>query len=86
MPNHAFRIHFRSGEDARERFEGFMDAADWITHYARKRDGSSHVVLLRECPDDFFDRCVRWCGSRPGVVDVHPISEAEFWSAPSHGV
>lgn len=65
MPNYAFRIHFPGEQEARDSFDGFMDAADWITNCARKRHGSDHVVLLRECSDDFRGRFMRWCESRP---------------------
>ena len=86
MPNHAFRIRFPGEQEAHDSFEGFMDAAGWITNCARKRVGSDHVVLLRDCSDLCREHFVRWCEARPGVVGIQSITEKEFWSLPSHAV
>ena len=89
MSNHAFRIHFASIDDAISQFDNFFAWADslgFALNFSRKRDGASHVVLLRECPSSDAGEFLKWCRTQPRVTLVVPITEADFWSAPSHSV
>lgn len=67
-------------------YHGFFDEVDWLSNCGTKRHGTDHVVLVREVTPVLVGRLVAWCRSRPGVVDVLPITETEFWRAPSNSV
>jgi hypothetical protein len=85
MTHPAIRITFIDEEAARRRWEGFGDGlGSELTNFARKRDGASHVLLLRGLPEDDARRVAAWCTQQPDVVAVTPIAEDLFWSARSN--
>lgn len=83
----AIRITFVNDDAACRRWEFSGDGlGDRVGNYARKRAGASHVVLLRDIAQPDVERIVRWCREQPDVVAVAPITEPEFWAAPSNAV
>ena len=87
MPHTAIRITFVDESAARQHWEAFGNGlANQIDNYARKRDGASHVLLLRDLSEGEAQRVAAWCGQQPDVAAVAPITESMFWSAPSHAV
>ena len=81
------RVRFSSADRAYELFSSFPPQdLDWIEGHSRKRDGDSQVVLLHlsseERLQDFFELCER----HPEITEVVPITEDEFWRAPSNAI
>jgi hypothetical protein len=81
------RVRFSSPQRARALFSSFPPQnLDWIEGHSRKRDGDSQVMLLHLGSDakleDFFELCEDY----PDIIDVVPITEEEFWAAPSNAV
>jgi hypothetical protein len=87
MPHPAIRVTFVNEEAAYRHWEAFGDSlGDRIGNYARKRDGASHVVLLRDSSEPDAQRVTEWCRQQHGVVAVASVTEPEFHAAPSNAV
>lgn len=82
----AFRIRYINEDAAYRHFHGFLDGIDWVLNCGRKRHGRDHVVIVRDVTPELRDRFVEWCSGCADVVAVLPITEVEFWSAPSHSI
>jgi hypothetical protein len=87
MAHPAIRVTFADDAVAYEQWDAFGNSiADRVSSLARKRDGASYVLLLRDVPESRAQQVAAWCGSQPGVVTVAAIAESEFWAAPSNAV
>jgi hypothetical protein len=87
MPHPAIRVTFVDDEAAYRRWEAFGERiADHVPSLARKRDGASYVLLLRDLSESQARHLAAWCSGQPDVVAVAPIAESEFWSARSDAV
>jgi hypothetical protein len=87
MAMYPLRVRFSSANRAYELFSSFPPQdVDWIEGHSRKRHGDSQVMLLHlssECGlQDFF----KLCNQHPDIVEVLPITQEEFESAPSNAI
>ena len=81
------RIRFIDEQVASDVFETFPpDDLDYVEGWSRKRDGDSQVVLLRLSDERYLQAFIALCRQTSYVVDVTPITETEFWNAPSHAI
>ena len=53
---------------------------------SRKRAGDSQMILLRLEDGSQLEGFLRLCNEHPAIVEVVPISEEEFWKAPSNAI
>ncbi len=87
MPDVPLRIRFTDDLQAYEAFHTIMPEHDEsITGHSRKRDGASHVVLLALSDRAALSEFIAVCRQHPHVTEVTPITEAEFWAAPSNAI
>ena len=87
MAHPAIRVTFADDAVAHEQWDVFGNSiADRVSNLARKRDGASYVLLLRDLSDADAKKVAVWCGSQTGVVAVASIGEPEFWAAPSNAI
>lgn len=87
MPEVPLRIRFTDDLSAYEAFHAIMPEHDRrISGYSRKRDGASHVVLLALNDPAALPGFIAFCRQHPQVTEVAPITEAEFWAAPSNAI
>lgn len=96
----AVRVEFIDEETAYKRFHTF-EPLDRLDRYSRKRDGSSHVILIHSIDDvsAIADETshqpssdvpaksfLEGCKADPDVIGVENITEKEFWDAPSNAI
>ncbi len=87
MAMYPLRVRFRSVDRAYELFGWFPpDDVDWIEGHSRKRDGDSQVMLLHVASEARLQDFLALCRDHPDIVEVVPITEQEFWAAPSNAV
>lgn len=86
MPTFPLRIRFTDAECAYERFHQFPPDTDFIDGMSRKRDGDSQVILLRVASETCLQDFLALCRAENSIVEVLPITEDEFWSAPSNAI
>jgi hypothetical protein len=87
MANPAIRVTFIDSEAACRRWDAFGNRLSGrVFGFARKRDGASHVVLLRGMSESQARQVAEWCVGEAEVLAVAAITESEFWSAPSNAV
>ena len=87
MPLFPLRIRFVDAEHAYERFHHFPPHdLEYVERMSRKRDGDSQVMLLEVPTDANLQQFLALCREEDGVVDVFPITEEEFWRAPSNAI
>jgi hypothetical protein len=80
------RIKFTDAKCAYERFHHFPPEMDFIEGMARKRDGDNQVTLLKVANETCLQDFLALCQAESSVVEVFPITEDEFWEAPSNAV
>jgi hypothetical protein len=91
MAHPALRVTFVDDATAYRQWDAFGDSladrvSGFASGFARKRDGASYVVLLRDLPESQAHQIATWCGRQSGVVTVVAIAEPEFWASPSNAV
>ena len=88
MPmQYPLQITFTSEAVAYKRFHEFPPGSlDYVEGWSRKRDGASQVLLLRLASPEDLPRFVALCHAQPDVLSVVPITDSEFWAAPSNAI
>lgn len=87
MPLFPLRLRFVDADHAYERFHHFPpDDIDYVERMSRKRDGDSQVMLLGVPSDAHLRQFLALCREESSIVEVLPITEEEFWRAPSNAI
>lgn len=87
MPVYTLRVRFSSADRAYELFSSFPPQdIDWIEGHSRKRDGDSQVMLLHLSSEDHLLDFLALCNRHREITEVVPITEEEFWRAPSNAI
>jgi len=81
------RIQFRDDLSAHSLAQTFEPYSyDYVEGYSMKQDGATHVLLLSVASESDFALFASACRLHPAVVDIHTITEEEFWHAPSNSM
>lgn len=86
MPTFPLRIRFTDAKRAYEKFHQFPPDADFIDGISRKRDGDCQVMLLNVAEETCLQDFLALCQAESSIVEVLPITETEFWNAPSNAI
>jgi hypothetical protein len=87
MPMFPLRIRFVDAEHAYDRFHCFPpDDVDYIEGWSRKRDGDSQMILLHLTSEAHMRDFLALCEQEGSIVEVVPITEAEFRRAKSNAI
>jgi hypothetical protein len=86
MPLFPLRIRFVDADRAYERFHHFPPYLDYVERMSRKRDGDSQVMLLEVPTRAHLQEFLALCRQEGSIAEVLPITEEEFWRAPSNAI